>query len=147
MYLYPPPPLLFILLSELPFSTRLLPVLAAPTRSLPSRRWGIVWAWISVIILNPISSIPFSVGSQILSYSIKIICPQQLMIEICISPRMYVDFKIQKKLQQKYLGTFLKLLNSFYKYQTEKNQNDRKCSVQNRIMNYPVILIGQTNSK
>ena len=28
---------------------------------------------------------------------------------------MYVDFKIQKELQQKYLGTLLKLLNSYKK--------------------------------
>ena len=31
---------------------------------LPSNRWGMVLAWISVIWVNPMSEIPFNVASQ-----------------------------------------------------------------------------------
>lgn len=41
------------------------PVLAAPTRSLPSNNGGIALACISVIVVKPISLIPMSVASHI----------------------------------------------------------------------------------
>lgn len=42
------------------------PVLAAPTRSLPSSRAGIERAWMGVMSVKPMSAMPFSVASQTL---------------------------------------------------------------------------------
>lgn len=44
------------------------PVFAAPTKSRPSNNGGTDLAWISVSVVNPISSIPRNVNSQTLSF-------------------------------------------------------------------------------
>jgi hypothetical protein len=40
------------------------PVRAAPSTSFPARRGGMDFSWTGVMVLKPISSIPFSVGSE-----------------------------------------------------------------------------------
>lgn len=45
------------------------PVLAAPTKSLPSNKTGMDLAWISVIVVNPISCIAFKVCSHTFSFN------------------------------------------------------------------------------